>query len=282
MASRSIRYKSLSIRTPRFVGVGVGDDNDAAAFLQEAGIADYMQQRAIFELVSRLKGAGLWSKMKAIYPFIGGTASTHKWNLKDPQDTDAAGRITFNGGWTHNANGITGNGTNTIANTNRTPLNYVADGSSHLSIYHRSDINAPNASPDIGAYNTGNSQAHLINTGNNTNVYDIVAYQAPQNQIAATNTTPKSGFWVLTRTDTTTMKGFRNNAQLGSTNTNTSAGFTSIQNTNYVIGSATNSGGGYTSRNYAFATIGDGITDTEASALYDIVDLYQKRLDRAV
>jgi hypothetical protein len=28
--------------------------------------------------------------MQAIYPFIGGTAYSHKFNLKDPRDTDAA------------------------------------------------------------------------------------------------------------------------------------------------------------------------------------------------
>lgn len=282
MASRSIRYKSLSIRSPRFVGVGVGDDNDAAAFLQEAGITDYMQQRAIFELVSRLKGAGLWSKMKAIYPFIGGTASTHKWNLKDPRDLDVAGRLTFNGGWTHDANGITGNGSNTIALINRTPIDYVVNESSHLSIYNRLDITGPNATPDIGAYTTGQNQAHFIFIANTSNFYDIIAYQAPQNQIAAVNTTARHGFWVNTRTSTTSMKAFRNAVQVGATNTTTATGYTTIQNTGYVIGSATNSGGGYTARGYAFATIGDGLTDSEASALYDIVDLYQKRLGRAV
>jgi hypothetical protein len=53
--------------------------------------------------------------MKAIYPFVGGTASTHKWNLTDPRDLDAAYRLSFSGGWTHNANGITGNGVNSYA-----------------------------------------------------------------------------------------------------------------------------------------------------------------------
>ena len=60
--------------------------------------------------------------MMAIYPLVGGTASSQKYNLKDPRDLDVAYRLTFYGGWTHSSNGITGNYTNTYADTNI--LNY--------------------------------------------------------------------------------------------------------------------------------------------------------------
>jgi hypothetical protein len=60
--------------------------------------------------------------MKAIYPFVGGTASTHKWNLINPQDTDAAFRMVFNGGWTHSANGVQANGTNGFGDTKYSTL----------------------------------------------------------------------------------------------------------------------------------------------------------------
>ena len=33
----------------------------------------------------------------AIYPMIGGTQQSTKWNLKDPRDLDAAFRLTFYG-----------------------------------------------------------------------------------------------------------------------------------------------------------------------------------------
>jgi hypothetical protein len=92
-------------------------DPNAQAFITAAGITDPTQQSAIDNLVIGLKADGIWTNMTAIYPFVGGTASTHKYNLKDPRDLDAAYRLAFNGGWTHNANGITGNGTNTYADT---------------------------------------------------------------------------------------------------------------------------------------------------------------------
>lgn len=92
-------------------------DANAQAFITAANITDPTQQSAIDNLVIGLKTDGIWTNMSAIYPFVGGTASSHKWNLKDPRDLDVAYRLAFFGGWTHNANGITGNGTNTYADT---------------------------------------------------------------------------------------------------------------------------------------------------------------------
>lgn len=92
-------------------------DPDAQAFITAAGITDPTQQSAINTLVVDLKSDGLWTKMIAIYPLVGGTASSQKYNLKDPRDLDVAYRLTFYGGWVHDSNGITGNFTNTFADT---------------------------------------------------------------------------------------------------------------------------------------------------------------------
>jgi hypothetical protein len=92
-------------------------DIDATNFINAAGITDNTQISAIDTLVTSLKSNNLWTKLYAIYPFVGGTATTHKWNLKDPQDTDAAYRLVFSGGLTHASTGITPNGTTGFANT---------------------------------------------------------------------------------------------------------------------------------------------------------------------
>ena len=92
-------------------------DPDAVAFLTAAGITDPTIESAINTLVVDMKAASIWTKMKAVYPFVGGTASTHKWNLKNPIDADAAFRLTFSGGWTHSSAGILTNGTNSYADT---------------------------------------------------------------------------------------------------------------------------------------------------------------------
>ena len=102
-------------------------DPDAQAFITAAGITNPTQQTAINDLVIGLKTDNLWDNMQAIYPFVGGTSTSHKYNLKDPRDLDVAKRLIFNGGWTHNANGIIGNGVNTYAETfNNNPFSMGA------------------------------------------------------------------------------------------------------------------------------------------------------------
>jgi len=126
---------SLAATTPAIT-------NNVAAFIYEAETTSYMNAVAIpndntvyyATTPQEITGAALWtsvdtfvaalktnsilSKMKAIYPFIGGTAATHKWNLMNPLDTDAAYRLTFFGSLVHNEFGMKGNGSNSYANTN--------------------------------------------------------------------------------------------------------------------------------------------------------------------
>ena len=103
-----------------------GINPDAQAFITAAGITDPTQISAINSLVNGLQADGIWTKMKAIYPFVGGTATTHKYNLKDPRDLDAAFRLVFNGGWTHSSTGATPNGTNGYADTKLVPSSVLS------------------------------------------------------------------------------------------------------------------------------------------------------------
>lgn len=50
---------------------GTPVDPDAQAFITAASITDPTQQSAINQLVVDLKGYNVWTKMKAIYPFVG-------------------------------------------------------------------------------------------------------------------------------------------------------------------------------------------------------------------
>jgi len=118
---------------------GTPIDTDAQAFLTATGITDATITSAIDTFVTGLKSNGLWNKFYAIYPFVGGSASSHKWNLKDPRDLDAAYRLTFYGGLTHNANGITGNGLTGYADTYFNPLSVAINRENFgFTIYSRS------------------------------------------------------------------------------------------------------------------------------------------------
>lgn len=263
--------------------VGITTDPDAQAFITAAAITDPTQQTAIDTLVKGMKADGLWTKMKAIYPFVGGTASTHKWNLKDPRDLDAAFRLVFNGGWTHSANGATPNGTNGYADTKLIPNTNLTLNSCSFSVYSRNNVTPAPNNQSFGVSSQA-SFTPLIGTtmltttkGVNSYVYnflapDLLASAANQNLAA---------MFLTTRTAANNAKSFRNTTQLAAV---TTQGQTTQPTTSFTFGAFRNSTSiqDYATFEHAFAHIGDGLTDTEAANLYTRVQAFQTALSRQV
>lgn len=242
-------------------------DADAQAFITAAGITDSTQKSAIQSLVTDLKGYGVWTKMKAIYPMVGGTSTTHKYNLKDPQDTDGAFRLVFSGGWTHSSTGALPNGTNAYADTKLNASTALTSfDSNHIAFYSRT--NSLIDSSDMG----GGSSGSYITIEYTTN------WNGTTNNAYVRN--PSTGLFINTRTANNIQKLYKNNNQVGTTNTITS---TAAANANIFIG-ARNIGGGnqYAARECAFASIGDGLTDTDVSNLYTAVQAFETTLSRNV
>jgi hypothetical protein len=250
-------------------------ERDAWAFLEAAGITSALQQRAVVQLVRDLKKAQLWTKMKAVYPFVGGTATTHKWNLKDPQDTDAAFRLIFSGGWTHSSNGALPNGTNAYANTYLN-ASTLTSSNAHQSFYSRTDANGLHF--DIGASNIGSTEIiSLYGRFIGNSLADIGNYLASRISVAVADSL---GLYVVSRTSNTSLKLYKVGAEIGS---NTSTDTATLPNATINLSAVLLQGySQYSVRQCAFATIGDGLTDAEASLLYQCVDRYQKTLGRAV
>lgn len=259
----------------------VGIDSDAQAFITAAAITDPTQQTAIDTLVKGMKADGLWTKMKAIYPFVGGTASAHKWNLKDPRDLDAAFRLVFNGGWTHSANGATPNGTNAYADTKLNPLGLLTKTSHHISFYSRTQNTANNiwniGCEQSGADNNSNLSVYFQAVG--TKGFLSGGYPANWTSSVSTNTL---GLHIGNQTSSTSSKLYQSGVLL---NTNTNNNTSVFANLNYYIGAVNNSAVGaasYSIHQAAFATIGNGLTDTEAANLYTRVQAFQTALSRQV
>jgi len=276
MAVRTLRYNSFALRN--WKGATFATDRDALAFLEAAQIYNANQQRAIVNLVRSLKRVGLWSKMKAIYPFVGGTATSHKFNLKDPRDADAAFRLSFSGGWTHASTGALPNGTNAYADTFFIPSSQLSSSSAHLTVYNRSDTN--NQATDFGSIGSGSNRFLIHARYDGTAYADCFNFNTNRISIIQSSST---GYYVVTRNSSTSLKLFRNNAQIGSTITSTSSGLSSVTLSMAIAAYNSSTGfAGFNNRECAFATLGDGLTDTDATNLYNIVDLYQRRLGRNV
>jgi hypothetical protein len=245
-------------------------DPDAQAFITAASITDLTQQAAINTLVVSLKGYGIWTKMKAIYPFVGGTATSHKFNLKDPRDLDVAFRLVFNGGWTHSSNGALPNGTNGYADTKLNDNIVNTLNNVHISFYSRTNTTVQSA--DISSYDGVNF----------TSIYPFLAnaIYTMVHQIVITSVTPfvnSLGLFIANRTNSTQLFTFKNTTKY------TSA-FNSLakSNQNFTLSRTSATFGNYSNRELAFASIGDGLTDTEALNFYTAVQAFQTTLSRQV
>jgi hypothetical protein len=250
-------------------------DADALAFVNAAAITDETQKLAINTLVVDLKNYSIWDKMKAIYPFCGGTASSHKWNLKDPRDLDAAFRLVFSGGSTHSSTGWLPNGTNGYADSYLIPSTALQLNSVSLAYYSRT-LSTSSSIP-IG---TNDSTNYLTNSNfsGGTSIYSQL------NTIGANyiqgNITNTQGLFIANRTTSTAVNLWRNSTKVA-TDSKTTSGrpatkiFISARNN---IGTANN----FDNKELAFASIGDGLTDTEAANFYTAVQAYQTTLNRQV
>jgi hypothetical protein len=250
-------------------------DVNAQAFINASGVTDITTIYAVNDLVISMKADGTWDKMKAIYPFVGGTPTTHKFNLKDPRDLDIAFRLAFNGGWTHSSNGATPNGTNGYADT-FLASNVMAQNSAHLSIYNRT--NSAGNFTDIGcttASVAGNDNQIVSRFTGNINYSTINT-----NLVAGFSNSSSDGQNLISRITSSDMNYFRNNtktiitrASIAPNTIKITIGARNVNNVSREL---------YSSRQIAFATIGNGLTDTEASNLYTRVQAFQTTLNRQV
>ena len=240
-------------------GGAVAYDTDAQAyFTANTTITSDADKNAINTFYLGLKSDGIYTKMKAMYLPLWSSATANKWNLKNPLNTDAAYRLSFATGWTHSSTGITPNGTTAYADTYLTPSTALTLNSTHLSYYSRTNITTDVYT--IGAFDNTNSLSMYANyAGNNySNQYNGA------NGRLLVATARGDGFFLSNRTASNIHNSWRNSTKLGTSTVSTSLGslptfkilLAAIQST-FVDGL----------KQCSFASIGDGLTDTEATNL---------------
>lgn len=262
-----------------YVYSGVSIDADAQAFITAAGITDATQKTAINQLVLDLKTANIWTKMKAIYPLVGGTSTTHKWNLKDPQDTNAAFRLSFNGGLTHSSSGILGNGTNgwidTFLNTS-TQYSSAYDLSLIANIY--TDWATTGLTQTHIGNTTGASSQYRIESGSSTTERSAMGTNGNSISKTVTSTTHK-GFWGASRTANNVHNFIDPTGTIDSNTTTITATLP-----NATIGLIGRRGASttdlYSAFGYSFFAIGLGLSTTELTNFKTSVGNFQSTLGR--
>jgi hypothetical protein len=255
---------------------GSSYDSDAQAFFAAAGITDATQKTAVNTLVTGMKTASLWTKMRALYPMVGGTATTHKYNLKDPRDLDAAYRLVFTGSWTHSSTGALPDGATTYADTKFNATGIFTSTNGSMGYYSRTNNNTGNQ------YEIGNSAAADAN-----NVVLICRYGTGafftafgSTSLPCTVATADSlGFFVGSKTSGTNVTGFKNGASIKDI-----ADSVTIPNLTIYLGASNRNGTAtyFSRKECAFAFLGDTLSSAEVSTLNTLVQAYQTSLGRNV
>ena len=166
---------------------------------------------ALNTLETDLTTYGLTSKMKALYPMVGGTAAKHKFNFMDSRDLDAAFRLTFNGGWTHSSTGALPNGTNAFADTFLKPSITLSQNNCGFSYYSRTN-RAITAS--IGVYDASSYQFCLFPRLSTDTMINRIATTVYAGDVYS-GITDSRGFFTSSRNTSAYSKLFRNGTSLG-------------------------------------------------------------------
>jgi len=259
-------------------------DSDAEDFITNAGISDETHRDAIRVLVANLKGGtNLWSKLAVIYPFVGGTATTHKYNLKDPRDLDAAFRMVFDTTSTptvHDFQGVTARGrtqfnARTYAKNNIHTSFYSPDASSLVSMVYGTTFNKWELAwtDSLSGSAVGSLDGYALILGiNHSDDYYVQDMGAP-----APTGTAKSGYFIANSSLTATTI-HRNGVELitGPARSPSYVGSSPI----YILKDFVNSS--TPTRKCSFMTIGEALTPDQIWELHNAVQTFQIALGRAV
>jgi hypothetical protein len=238
------------------VGSGASYDADAQAyFTANTAITSDADKTAINDFYLGLKTDGIYTKIKAMYLPIWGSATSSKWNLLNPLDTDAAFRATFATGFTYSSGGITGNATSAYIDIYFIPnANGITQNSFSYGFYSRTNRAGVN-----GRYLMGANQTTPISRILARATTDVSDYNVNGNTAIQSATTNTQGFFQASRISSTAIITGKNTY---TSNNSNSTGTTSIK---FYVFAQNNNGtiAGYENVQCSFFYIGTGLTLTE-------------------
>jgi hypothetical protein len=202
-------------------------------------------------------------------------AAAYKYNLKDPQDTDAAFRLKIFGSWTFTPTGAKPNGTNAYMDTCLNASTHLTTSSGHLSYYSRT--NAILTGWLMGAETTAADRTQFIVRTDGAGAY---YGRYGSNTIATINGTTSLGLSIFNRPSSSDVRLYQSSGLINTT-TYSASGLPNL--TIYLAGN--NSGGtanAFCVAQCACASIGSGLSDSEALALQTIIQQFQLNWNRAV
>lgn len=249
-----------------------GYDVNAASFFTVAGITSVSQKQAVNTMVNSLKSGGLWTKFLALYPIVGGTATSHSYNLINTSQY----QITWVNSPTQSSNGVDFDGATQYGKLGLAPSVALTTNSTALHYYSRENVAF--TSVDIGVMNSTTQRIQLIlSTTGGLLLSDQYGTSNGRLSIAVADT---RGMFTASRTSSSNHFVSRNGSSIGSNSTSEGT----MPSYELYIGAQNNADSPtlFASRQCAFAAVSSGMSTTEAASFYTIVQAYQTSLGRQV
>ena len=237
-------------------------DPDAFRFIEVANITDQTQITAVNSLTVALKSANLWTRMRAVYPAVGTTAFSQKYNLVNP----TLYNLTFAGGWTYSSTGMLPNGTNAVVTPD---INTSAMGNDFgIGVYLRTNPSTAGEQAAIGFIEGASFTSAPVYTFNGTSKKWWLSYG-----LLSESTTEGRGLHQFQyRTDGSAV-GYYQDTQQASTTT----GFSSRIGVGFANGLF---GSSWSNQEISFAFLSYGLSNTEIVTFNTIVQNYLNSLSR--
>ena len=237
--------------------IAVTYDADAQAYFNvNTAITSTADKNAINDFYLGIKTDGIYTKIKVMNLPIWGSASTCKWNLVNPLDTDTAFRAVYSTGFTYSSGGIQGNGTSAYIDIFFVPSAVVSQNSFSFGFYCRTNRAGSNSIHSMGITQStpnANSNMRLKLTT------DISVYYCNDTSGVNFSTTDTRGFFQCSRINSTQIFYGKNTYNTGAFLS------TGINNIKFPIFARNNAGTitGYETTQSSFFYLANGLTLVE-------------------
>jgi hypothetical protein len=246
-------------------------DADAFAFVEAAGITGETQQSAINSLVIGLKANNLWTKMVAVYPLIGGSAFSHKYNLKNTNTHP----IRWFGAISHTSNGAElGNGG--YGDVPTLNINTLEQNNTSFSVYNKTTITWPSPTQRILIGSTAGLFHFTTGFLDSFGGFQYSGMFISSEFAYRNNTLGLPGYTVVSRINSSNFQVYFNSAVLYNAIKTSSTPISAI----FEIGRSGTDYIGTTPQTSAFVTVGQGLSQSETTTLTNLVQAYQTTLGR--
>jgi hypothetical protein len=276
--------------TPNIASLA-GFDSDAAAYFTAAGITDTTQKQAVNTLVLSLKANSLWTKFTALYPMVGGSATSHKFNLINPADTNGAFRLSFSGGWVHSSQGAKPNGTTGFADTFINVSTSIANfgTNSHMMFYANSSGSSNGWNIGVGDTGTGNPIYGLaikrtVGGPFNVDCYDNGNVGSSNGRMTPANAVTESEFFMGVQRASNDRTTYQGRAGVLTETDSALAVVGTPPSASLYLGAINNTGGlqFFMGQSCAGASVGASMNDTEAANYYSAWQAFNTTLGRQI